>query len=61
MAVEAQRKEDKMGGLDKVPSTISIRGDKEEDDDYYSYSDHSVEETQSENSWSDSSPQVFTT
>ncbi|GKD57574.1 enhanced disease resistance 2-like protein [Tanacetum coccineum] len=56
-AVDAQRKEDKMGGLDKVPSTISIRGDREEDDDYYSYSDHSVEETQSENSWSDSSPQ----
>ncbi|KVH90759.1 protein of unknown function DUF1336 [Cynara cardunculus var. scolymus] len=57
MNVEAQRKEDIMGALDKAPSSLSIRGEKEEEsDDYYSYSD-SVEDTRSENSWSDLSPQ----
>ncbi|KAK9072610.1 hypothetical protein SSX86_009045 [Deinandra increscens subsp. villosa] len=57
MAVEAQRKEDQniMGAFNKVPSSISVHGEREEDDDYYSYSD-SVDENRSENSWSDSSP-----
>ncbi|KAI3822805.1 hypothetical protein L1987_10403 [Smallanthus sonchifolius] len=36
-----------MGALDKVPSTISIHGEKEEEDEYYSYSD-SVDEIRSE-------------
>lgn len=56
MAVEAQRKEDLMGEFERVPSNISVHGEKDEDDDYYSYSD-SVDEMRSENSWSDSSPQ----
>lgn len=58
MTVEAQRKEDTMSSLYKVPPNISVRGEKEEDDEYYSYSD-SMEETHSENS--DSSPQVLLT
>ncbi|KAL8198085.1 hypothetical protein R6Q57_024382 [Mikania cordata] len=56
MAVEAQIKEDIMGEFEKIPSSISVHGEKEEEDDYYSYSD-SVDEMRSENSWSDSSPQ----
>lgn len=44
-----------MSALAKVPSRVSIRGEKDEEDDYYSYD--SMEETHSENSWSDSSPQ----
>lgn len=58
MAVEAQRKEDTMGEFEKVPSSISVHGEKDEEDDYYSYSD-SVDDLRSENSWSDSSPQVI--
>lgn len=56
MTVEAQRKERTMGALHKVPSNISIHGEKDEDDEYYSYSD-SEKEMRSENSWSDLSPQ----
>ncbi|KAK1429168.1 hypothetical protein QVD17_11372 [Tagetes erecta] len=55
-SVEAQIKEDIMNALDKVPSNISIQREKEEEDEYYSYSD-SVDELHSENSSSDSSPQ----
>lgn len=61
MTAELQLKEESMGGLVKVPSNQSIRGDKEdESDEYFSNSD-SMEETRSETSWSDLSPRVYTT
>lgn len=57
MTVEDQIKEDIMAALDTVPPNVSIHREKEEEDEYYSYSD-SVDELHSENSSSDSSPQV---